>query len=156
MMRLLAYRFPPSAEFDGRLLGSLERAFEGGAVRIHDLLFVARDGATGELMALSGHGRGEGSLIARIVGFRLDAAERARATARALRDYSSEDDLVSRLADGVPPGGAIAALLVADAWAAPVDEAARGCDGSPLLDEPVAETALAALGARLVAASGPG
>lgn len=154
-MRLLAYRFPPSAEFDGRLLGSLERAFEGGPMRIDDLLFVARDGATGELMALSGRGRGEGNLIAGIVSFRLDPAERARATARAVRDYSSED-LVTRLAGALPPGGAIAALLVADAWAASVDEAARGCDGAPLLDEPVPETALAALGARLVAASGSG
>ena len=156
MTRLLAYRFPPSAEFDGRLLGSLERAFKGGPLRIDDLLFVTRDGGTGELMALSGRGRGEGSLIANVVGFRLDAAERARATARALRTYSSEDDLVTRLGDALPPGGALAALLVADAWAAAVDEAARGCEGSPLLDEPVTESTLAALGPRLVAASDPG
>ena len=153
MTRLLAYRFPPSAEFDGRLLGSLERAFKGGPLRIDDLLFVTRDAATGELTALSGRGRGEGSLIANVVGFRLDAAERARATARALRAYSSEDDLVARLGDALPPGGALAALLVADAWAAAVDEAARGCDGSPLLDEVVPESTLAALGPRLVAAS---
>jgi hypothetical protein len=154
MTRLLVYRFPPSSEFDGRLLGTLERAFKGGPLRIDDLLFVARDGGSGELIALSGRGRGEGSLIASVVGFRLDAAERARATARALRAYSSEDDLVTRLAGAVPSGGALAALLVADAWAAAVDEAARDCEGSPLLDELVSESTLAALGPRLVAASG--
>ena len=103
--------------------------------------------------AATSRGRGEGSLIAKVIGFRLDAAERARATARALRAYSSEDDLVTRLGGGLPPGGAFAALLVADAWAAAVDEAARGCDGSPLLDEVVPESSLAALGPRLVAAS---
>lgn len=155
MSRLLAYRFPPTAEFDGRLLGSLERAFRGGPLRIFDLLFVARDAGTGELMALTGRGRGEGSLIASVVGFRLDAEQRVRATARALRDYPPDDgpSLVTRLADAVPPGGAIAALLVADAWADAVDEAARGSGGSPLLDESVAETRLGALASRLVAAA---
>lgn len=155
MSRLLAYRFPPAAEFDGRLLGSLERAFGGDPLRILDLLFVARDAQTGRLMALTGRGRGEGSLIASLVGFRLDAAQRARATTRALRAYPSDDgsDLVTRLADAVPPGGAIAALLVADAWADAVDEAARDSGGSPLLDEPVPETRLGVLAPRLVAAA---
>ena len=155
MNRLLAYRFPPTAEFDGRLLGSLERAFSGGPLRLLDLLFVTRDAGTGELMALAGRGRGEGSLIASLVGFRLDAAQRARATTRALHAYPSDDgpDLVTRLADAVPPGGAIAALLVADAWADAVDVAARDSGGSPLLDESVAETRLGELGARLVAAA---
>ena len=155
MSRLLAYRFPPSAEFDGSVLGALERAFHGGPLRILDLLFVARDAGTGELMALAGRGRGEGSLIASLVGFRLDAAQRARATARALHDYPSDDGpgLVTRLADAVPPGGAIAALLVADAWADAVAEAAAGCGGSPLLDEAVPETRLGVLGPRLVAAA---
>jgi hypothetical protein len=155
MSRLLVYRFPPATEFDGRLLGSLERAFGGGPLRILDLVFVARDGGTGELMALSGRGRGEGSLVASLVSFRLDASQRARATSRALRAYPSDEgpDLVTRLAGAVPPGGAIAALLVPDAWADAVDEVARGCDGSPLLDEPVPETRLGVLGPRLVAAA---
>jgi hypothetical protein len=154
MSRLLAYRFPPTAEFDGRLLGSLERAFGGGPLRVLDLLFVARDAGTGELMALTGRGRGEGSLIASLVGFRLDAEQRARATTRALHAYPSDDgpDLVTRVAGAVPPGGAIAALLVADAWADSVDEAVRGCGGSPRLNESVPETRLGVLGPRLVAA----
>jgi hypothetical protein len=159
MSRLLAYRFPPTAEFDGRLLGSLERAFHGGPLRVLDLLFVAREAGTGELMALAGRGHGEGSLIASLIGFRLDAAERAHATARALQAYRSDagPDLVTRLAGEVPPGGAFAALLVVDAWADAVDEAARGSGGSPLLDEAVPETRLGALASRLVAAaSGPG
>lgn len=155
MSRLLAYRFPPAAEFDGSLLGSLERAFHGGPLRVLDLLFVARDAGTGELMALAGRGHGEGSLIASLIGFRLDAAQRARATVRAVDAYRSGDgpDLVTRLADEVPPGGAIAALLVADRWAGAVGEAARASGGSPLIDEPVPETTLGVLGSRLVAAA---
>lgn len=155
MPRLLAYRFPPEAEFDGRLLGMLERMSGGGPLRVIDLLVVARDAGTGELSALSGHGRGEGSLIAGLVGFRLDSAERARATAQARRAYASADgsDLVTRLAGAVPSGGAIVALLVPPDWAGAVGEAAGSCGGSPLLEEEVPDTRLDALGPRLVAAA---
>jgi len=155
MTRLLAYRFPPEAEFDGRLLGMLERAFGGGPLRVIDLLVVARDAGTGELIALSARGRGEGSLIASLVGFRLDAAERARATARAQRAYRSADgfDLVARLGGALASGGAIAALLVPPDWADAVDQAAGSCGGSPLLNEAVPDTRLGELGSRLVDAA---
>jgi hypothetical protein len=155
MARLLAYRFPPEAEFDGRLLGMLERMSGGGPLRVIDLLVVARDAGTGELTALAGRGRGEGSLIARLVGFRLDAAERARATARARRAYRSEDgsDLVTRLAGALPSGGAIVVLLVPPEGADAVAGAAESCGGSALLDEAVPDTRLDGLGPRLVAAA---
>jgi hypothetical protein len=150
MNRLIAYRFPPGAEFDGRLLGMLERVDSGGPLRILDLLFVALEPETGEPVALTGRGRGEGSLVARMIGFRLDAAERERATARAKRTY--EDDVVARLAAALPPGGAIAALLVEPAWVDAVGEVVERCGGSQLLDETVASTTLAERAPRLVAA----
>jgi hypothetical protein len=153
--RLLAYRFPPETAFEGRLLGMLERAFGGGPLRVLDLLLVARDAETGELMALAGRGHGEGSLITRLIGFRLDAAERARATRHALNAYEADEDpeLVLRLAGAVPPGGAIAAMLVAAGAADAVHEAAVRCGGSSLLNEPVPATRLGGLGRRLVTAA---
>ena len=152
--RLRAYRFPPGVEFDGSLLGLLQRVDEGGPLRIVDLLFVARDPVSGEPLALSGRGGGSGNLVAGLAGFRLDAAERARATARARRTYG-EPDLVTRLAGALPPGGAFAALLVESAWAGAVGEAVERCGGSPLVDEPAPAArleALEGLAPRLVAA----
>lgn len=151
--RLLVYRFPPGVEFDGRLLGLLQRVDEGGPLRIVDLLFVARDLTSGEPLALSGRGGGSGNLVAGLAGFRLDAAERARATARARRTYG-EPDLVRRLAGALPPGGAVAALLVESAWADGVGEAVARSGGSLLVDEPVPASrldALEGLAPRLVA-----
>jgi hypothetical protein len=137
------------------LLGALERAFDGGAIRVHDLLFVTRDADTGELQAVTGHGRGEGSLVTSLVDFRLDAAERARATARALRAYERDGvrNPVGRLAEVLPPGGAIAALLVARTSVGALEEALQGCDGAILLSEPVSAAQLVLLESRIVAAA---
>jgi hypothetical protein len=151
--RLLAYRFPPGVEFDGRLLGLLQRVDEGGPLRIVDLLFVARDLASGEPLALSGRGGGSGNLVAGQAGYRLGAAERARATARARRIYA-EPDLVTRQAGALPPGGAVAALIVESAWARAVGEAVEQSGGSLLVDEPAPASrldALEGLAPRLVA-----
>jgi hypothetical protein len=155
MSLLLAYRFGPGAEFEGRLLGALERIESDGAGRVLDVLFVGRDAQSGQPVAMAGRGRGEGGLVTSMVGFRLDAAERARATKRALRAYGDdgEPNPVRQLADALPPGGAIAAVLLEHARTRPLDEAAARCGGSPLLSEHVPATKLTLLGSRLVAAA---
>ena len=40
---LLVYGFAPGAEFEGRLVGAIERIESGGALRVLDVLFVMRD-----------------------------------------------------------------------------------------------------------------
>ena len=41
--QLLAYTFPPGSAFEGQLVGALERIESGGAMRVLDALFVARE-----------------------------------------------------------------------------------------------------------------
>jgi hypothetical protein len=156
MNQLLAYHFPPGAEFEGRLLGALERIESDGAARVLDVLFVARDAGTGELTAVAGRGRGAGSLVTTLVGFRLDAAERARATAHALAAYEGDaaPNPVRQLGDALPLGGAIAAVLLDDHVSArALHDAAAHCGGSSLLSELVPATRLAAVSSQLVAAA---
>src|SRR4051812_12680982 len=159
MSQLLAYRFAPGAEFEGRLLGALERIEIDGGARVLDVLFVARDAETGELAALAGRGRGAGSLVTTLVGFRLDTTERARATRHALGAYEGDagPNPVRQLADALPPGGAIAAaLLVEHVSARAMHDAAAHCGGSPLLSELVPATSLADASSQLVAAADSG
>ena len=78
-------RFDPGAPFEGQLVGALERIESGGTLRIREVLFVGRDRESGDLLAVAAHGRRQGCLVAPLLGFRLDPAERARATERALR-----------------------------------------------------------------------
>lgn len=154
LVHLLAYRFPPGAALEGQMLGALERAESGGTLRILDVLFVGRDEETGELIALAERGRGQGGLVTALVGFRLDTAERRRATERALTAYeeSGELDTLHRLAAALPAGGAMAALLVEHVWARAIDDAAARGGGSAVLAELVGEQRLAANAPRLLEA----
>jgi hypothetical protein len=155
-VQLLAYRFDPGAEFEGQLVGALERIESGGTLRVRDVLFVARDPQTGELLALAGRGRQQGSYVAPLLGFRLDPAERGRATERALRAYDrgSEPNPLRLLGETLAPGGAVAAVLVEHVWAHAIDDAVARTGGSVLLSTFVAGTELRELSAELVEAAG--
>jgi hypothetical protein len=135
--QLLVYRFGPDADFEGRLLGALERLESGGALRILDTLFLQSDAETGELNAVSLHGGGD-RLVAPLLEFRLDPAARQRATRRALRDGA-----VEQLAGTLEPGSAVAAVLVEHVWAVALDDAVSRTGGTPLASEFVDATALA-------------
>jgi hypothetical protein len=157
-VQLLAYRFEPGAQFEGQLLGALERAESGGTLRIREVLFVGRDPQTGELVAVAARGRQQGSLVASLLGFRLDPDERARATDRALQAYDrgSEPNPLRLMADALAPGGAVAAVLVEHVWARAVDDAVERTGGAALLNAFVAGTGLVELSSELAAAAAQG
>src|SRR5436305_11665196 len=79
-MQLLMYRFPAEADFQGQLVGALERMESGGAIRILEVLFVAKLSDGDELTALKEVSRGAGSLVAPLLDFRLDPGRQRRAT----------------------------------------------------------------------------
>jgi hypothetical protein len=145
--QLLVYRFGPDAAFEGQLVGALERLESGGALRVLDTLFLVRDAETGELGAVTLHG-GRGRFVTPLLEFRLDPAERRRATRKALRD-----EAVEQLAATLEPGFAIAAVLIEHVWAGALEDAVSRTGGSPLASEFVDATAVAPeMLARLVSA----
>ena len=150
-VQLLAFQLPPGAPLEGQLLGAIERAESGGTLRIVEVLFVGTDPDSGELVALAERGRGQGGLVRSLTGFRLDPAERRRATEKTLRTFEDAEAL-RRLAAALPLGGALAAMLVEHAWAAAVDNAVERTGGRTLLTEFVQEPGLSAAAPRLVAA----
>jgi len=154
-VQLLAYRFDPGAEFEGQLVGALERIESGGTLRIRDVLFVGRDPEGGELLAIAAHGRQQGSLVAPLLGFRFDPAERGKATERALRAYdrSPDPNPLRVLGDSLAPGAAVAAVLIEHMWAHAIDDAVARTGGAALLSGFVAGTELAELSSELVAAA---
>jgi hypothetical protein len=149
--QLLVYGFGPNADFEGRLVGALERIESGGALRILDALFVESDGNTGELVAVDLGGGRAGGMVASLLGFRLDAAERRRATERTLRGDLGET--LRRLGEALEPGAAMAAVLVEHVWAGALDDAVSRTGGTPLANEFVDATTLAELAPDLLAAA---
>ena len=154
-MQLLAFRFDASASYEGRLVGALERMESGGALRVTEVLFVNRDPDSGELVAVSARGRGQGSLVASLLGFRLEPAERKRATDKALRAFQEADgsNQLHELAKDLPAGGAIAAVLIEHRWAEALNAAVSEMGGADLVSDFVDATDFKALVPQLVAAA---
>jgi hypothetical protein len=118
------------------------------------VLFVGREPESGELLAVAARGKQQGSLVASLLGFRLDPAERRRATEHALRAYDRGTDAnpLRQLAETLPPGGAVAAVLVEHVWAHAVDDAVARTGGAELLSAFVGATELRELSSELAAA----
>jgi hypothetical protein len=153
--QLLLYAFGPDANFEGHLVGALERIETGGALRILDALFVMSDRETGELVAIDLRGSAGGIVVAPLLDFRLDPASRRRATERALSPHASglPAEALRELGDALEPGAAIVALLVEHAWAKTLGDAVSRTGGTALASEFVRATTLAELAPVVVAAA---
>jgi hypothetical protein len=152
--QLLAFGFDADSAFEGQLVGALERLESGGALRILDVLFVAADEATGELLAIDLRG-GSGGLTAKLLDFRLDPAARRRAAERALDEAASEGmaELLRDLGASLQPGTAFAAVLVEHVWSLVLDDAVSRVGGRSLASEFVDASRLSDLGDDLLRAT---
>jgi hypothetical protein len=151
--QFLLYGFGSDADFEGQLVGALERVESGGALRILDVLFVRRDPESGDIVAVDLQGKGAGGVVGPLLGFRLDEAERRRVTERALATGAAAE-LLSELGTALKPGAALAAVLVEHVWRGALDDAAERMGGTLLAADFVDATALADLGAELLSAAG--
>jgi hypothetical protein len=156
--QLLLYAFGPDANFEGHLVGALERIESGGALRILDALFVMSDRATGELVAIDLRGSAGGIVVAPLLDFRLDPASRRRATQRALSPHASglPAEALRELGEALEPGAALVALLLEHAWANTLEDAVSRTGGIPLASEFVQAMTLAELAPAVVAAAARG
>ena len=149
--QLLAFGFDAGAAFEGQLVGALERLESGGALRILDVLFVAADEATGELVAIDLQG-GTGGLTAKLLDFRLDPAARRRAAERALNDDAGGGmaELLRDLGGSLQPGSALAAVLVEHVWSRALEDAVSRVGGKTVASEFVDASRLSELGDELL------
>ena len=150
--QLLVFDFPPGSSFEGQLVGALERIESGGAIRILDALFVARD-QSGELVAVSLRADSSAGMIGRLLSFRLDDRSRAGSTKRVLESPAGET--VRSLAEPLEAGAAIAAVLIEHAWSATLADAIGRMGGTQSLSELVDHSEIAEAHAQLLA-SRPG
>ena len=153
-VQLLLYGFTADADFEGLLVGALERLESGGALKILDALFVHRHSDTGEIDIVNLKGDGAGGIAGPLIEFRIDASARRRATEKALRGRPDgiPPDMLRELGASLEPGGAIAAVLVDHAWRRALEDAVGRTKGTPLVSEFVDVTRLAELGPELLAA----
>jgi hypothetical protein len=153
-VQLLVYAFGPGSDFEGQVVGALERLESGGALKILDALFVHTDSDTGALEAVSLKGDGVGGIAAPLIEFRLDAGARERATAKALkgRPGGIPPDVLRGLGESLEPGAAIAAVLVDHSWLRTLSDAVDRSGGHSRVLEFVEVSRLSELAPELLAA----
>jgi hypothetical protein len=143
--------------FEGRILAELRRLREQDAVRLLDLLFVAK-GEDDEVIELvmsdlsSAEAAEYGALVRALmgvgVGGEVSAADGERVAAEAASRNGSllgpEDAWF--LADQIPPGTAAAVALLEHRWAVPLRDAIEAADGHDLVDTWIHPEDLGAIG----------
>ena len=82
-VQLMSVGFEPGANFEGRIADELARLESEGTIRVLDLLFVARDTDSDELVVLEHQEESMGAVVGALLGLRLDDARgRLRAFVR--------------------------------------------------------------------------
>jgi uncharacterized membrane protein len=144
--------------FEGKILDELRRLREQEAVRLVDLLFVAK-GEDDEVIELvmsdltAAETEEYGALVRTLMGVGVGgdatAAEAARAAAAAAAQNGSRLGPADAwfLADQIPPGTAAAIVLLEHRWAVPLRDAVEAAGGHDLIDTWVHPEDLAASGA---------
>jgi uncharacterized membrane protein len=120
-------------DFEGDLLGELERLRENDTVRVIDLLVVTKD-ADG-VIERAAAGEGDGAVVSAVIGLDESSAE----------PPDDADELWS-LDEVIPNGTAALIALIEHRWAIGARDAIRAAGGVPVADAWIHPDDLAAAG----------
>jgi hypothetical protein len=146
-VQLLNIGFPPGANFEGRIADELAKLANDRTIRVLDLLFVARDTDSDELVVLEHQEENMGSVVGAILGLRLDG-EGSGAEEHSFGFTQAEID---EMGQGLAPGGSAGLLLIEHVWARDLKRAIRDAGGTPVSGEFLTPEAVAAVEPKLAA-----
>jgi hypothetical protein len=144
--------------FEGRILEELRLLRERDAVRLLDLLFVAK-GEDGEVIELvmgdlsAAEAAAYGALVRDLIGVGVGGEVSAEEGAQAAADAASQNGSLLGpedawfLADQIPAGTAAVIALLEHRWAVPLRDAIEAAAGHDLIDTWVHPDDLLAIGA---------
>jgi uncharacterized membrane protein len=154
-VQLLAIGFPPDADFEGRIMTELERLESHETIRVLDLLFVARDAETGDLLALDYQGEDLGAIVGALLGFEFEDDGRPNGSTEGMGDHAfglSQSE-IHDIAASLDPGNSAGFVLIEHVWARDLKGAIRDAGGFPLGEGFLTPEALAEVAFELVAMS---
>ena len=155
-VQLVAIGFPPNAEFEGRIMAELEKLEGHETIRVLDLLFVARDAETGDLLALDHQGEDLGAIVGALLGFEFqDDGGQPNGSTEGAGDYAfglSQSE-IHDVAASLDPGSSAGFVLIEHVWARDLKGAIRDAGGFPLGESFLTPEALAEVAMELVAMS---
>lgn len=157
-VQIMVVGFGSDADFQGKVLGELQRLKDLDIVRVIDAVVVSKD-MDGEIVGIeisdltTEQSAEFGAIAGALVGLGMDGEEGmeagAVAGAEAAEDgFLGEEELWS-VADAIPMGTTAAVALIEHRWAIPLRDAIREAGGVPLADSWIHPEDLVALGAMM-------
>jgi uncharacterized membrane protein len=131
-VQLISIGFEPEANFEGRIIDELTELEKERTIRILDLLFIARDTDSDEIVVVEHQGtESMGGIVGALLGFEFEG-EAGRPTGTAHPDdhafgFSQAD--IQQMGAGLEPGGSAGLLLIEHVWARGLRRAVRDAGG---------------------------
>jgi uncharacterized membrane protein len=144
-VQLMSVGFEPGANFEGRIADELARLQNEGTIRVLDLLLVARDTDSDELVVLEHQQETMGAVAGAVLGLRLEGEQADE------HSFGMSAAEIQELGAALEPGGAAGLLLIEHVWARGLKRAIRDAGGVPLGDEFLTPEKVAAMEPKLAA-----
>jgi hypothetical protein len=145
-VQLMTVGFEPGANFEGRIADELAKLQSEGTIRLLDLLFVARDTDSDELVVLEHQEETLGAVAGALLGLKLDGEQ-----SEGERAFGMTTAEIEEMGAALQPGGAAGIMLIEHVWARGLKRAIRDAGGSPLGDQFLTPEAVAAMEPQLAA-----
>jgi uncharacterized membrane protein len=152
-VQLVSIGFEPNANFEGRIVDELAALEKERTIRILDLLFIARDTDSDEIVVLEHQGtESMGAIVGALLGLELDAEAVAPAPPDEHSFGFTQED-IRQMGAGLEPGGSAGLVLIEHVWARGLRKAVRDAGGRVLGDGFLTPETIATVEPKLAAMS---
>src|SRR5215213_5275543 len=103
-VQLLAVGFDPDARFEGRIMDELANLERHETIRILDLLFVGKDGETGDLLALDYQGEDLGAIVGALLDFEFEGEQPSEVSEIECHAFGLSQNEIQGIAASLRPG----------------------------------------------------
>jgi hypothetical protein len=134
-VQLVSIGFDPETNFEGRIVNELAKLESERTIRVLDLLFIARDTDSDEVVVLEHKGtESMGGIVGALLGFEFEgeAAQRVEDARRDEHAFGFDQADIRRMAAGLEPGGSAGLILIEHVWARDLRRAFRDAGGRML------------------------
>jgi uncharacterized membrane protein len=155
-VQLISVGFEREANFEGRIVDELAELEKERTIRILDLLFVARDTESDEIVVVEHQGtESMGGIVGALLGFEFEGDAGHPVAAPGADDHAfgfSRAD-IEQMGAGLEPGGSAGLLLIEHVWARKLRRAVRDAGGRLLGEGFLTPETIAAVEPELAAIS---
>ena len=145
-VQLISIGFEPEANFEGRIVDELAALQKARTIRILDLLFIARDTESDEIVVMEHQGTESMSgIVGALIGLELDGDGGDD------HAFGFDQADIQEMAAGLEPGGSAGLLLIEHVWALELRRAVRDAGGRMLAEAFLTPETIAAVEPKLAA-----